>query len=584
MEYRFLLRVLFITVAFLFSSAAFSATEQTNKTLISNQVDSGKLDFNNGHYEDALAKWDVALDQFRLSNNKEGQAMMLQYKAEAYLAIGQYYKATSNLESALRLAESSGDEQLAAKITGSLGTAFMLSNRTDEARDLLEKAVDGERANGRFGSAAIAGNNLGNLLASQGQFDAAINVYNLAISDAKEAGNTNLMIKGSTNIARALVESGRDKEALISLKSTTNPVKSLSPSHEKAYIQISIGRLYSRLNESSNSSNTELEQLASQALKDAASTAEKISDSRAMSYSYGYLGELEEKAGRTDDAMASTRKALQHLRTTPSPEIRYRWQWQEGRLLNTKGETNLAISAYKRAVDDLQTIRPVLSTGNMGRTGDFRKESGQFDLADLLLKKTDNTTNAQMLETELRDARNVVEMLKGAELENYFLDNCVAELKAKTTGIDQLGERTAAIYPIVLPDRLEILLSLPDGIKRYTVKVSAKELNDEINRFRARLEKRTTHQYKRHAKNIYSWLIEPMEKDLQAQKIDTLVFIPDDGLRTIPLAALYDGKDFLIARYSIATTPGLTLTDPKPLPRENMKLLVAGPSHYLAKI
>ena len=570
MEHRLLLKVLCISIGLFFSATAYSSIDE--------QIDTGRQDFNNGHYEDALAKWDTALKSYRQGNDKSGQARMLQYKAEAYLAIGQNYKATSNLESALRLAEASEDEQLAAQITGSLGTAFMLSNRTDEALDLLEKAANGERANGRPDSAAVAGNNLVNLLASQDQFDPAITAYKQAISDAQQAGNTTLEIKSYTNLTRVLISSGRDEEALNSLKRTAEQANLLTPSHEKAYILISIGQLYTRLNESSQTSVTDLEKLASQALKDAASTAEKISDNRALSYSYGYLGELEEKLGQTEAAMTSTRKALHHLRTTPAPEIRYRWQWQEGRLLNAEGKTDLAISAYKRAVDDLQTIRPVLSAGNMGRSSDFRKESGQLylQLADLLLTKASTTTDAKAIESELRDARNIVEKLKGAELENYFLDNCVAELKAKTTGIDQLGENTAAIYPIVLPDRLEILLSLPNGIKQYTVKVSAKELNDEINQFRALLEKRTTHQYKRQAKNIYEWLIEPIEKDLQAQKIDTLVFIPDDGLRTIPLAALYDGKDFLIARYSIATTPGLTLTDPRPLPRENMKLLVAG--------
>jgi len=214
----------------------------------------------------------------------------------------------------------------------------------------------------------------------------------------------------------------------------------------------------------------------------------------------------------------------------------------------------------------------------MGRSREFSQESGKLsvDRASLMLKKSDSTTNPETIEAELREARNAVEMLKGAELENYFMDNCVAALKEKTTGIDQLGKHTAAIYPIVLPDRLEILLSLPQGMKRYTVQVTAETLNAEINRFRARLEKRTTHQYKRHAMKIYNWLIKPMEKDLQSQNIDTLVFIPDEGLRTIPLAALYDGKNFLISQYSIATTPGLTLTDPQPLPRENMKMLIAG--------
>ena len=298
----------------------------------------------------------------------------------------------------------------------------------------------------------------------------------------------------------------------------------------------------------------------------------------AMSYAYGYLGALYEQEGRTEDAMGYTVKALRKLAGTQAPEIRYRWEWQEARLLRAEGKTDEAINAYQRAVSDLQTIRPELVAGYMGRRGDFREETGQLylDLADLLLKRAATHAGTPAAEADLREVRSTVELLKGAELADYFQDDCVAALKAKTTGIDSLGEHTAAIYPIILPDRLEILVSLPDGMKRYSVPVSAQELNEEVNSFRALLEKRTTNQYRRGGMKLYAWLIQPLEKDLEAQKIDTLVFIPDGALRTIPLAALYDGKDFLIARYAVATIPGLTLTDPRPLPREHIELLAAG--------
>ncbi len=59
-------------------------------------------------------------------------------------------------------------------------------------------------------------------------------------------------------------------------------------------------------------------------------------------------------------------------------------------------------------------------------------------------------------------------------------------------------------------------------------------------------------------------------------KIDTLVFVPDGSLRTIPMAALHDGKQFLIAKYALATTPGLTLTDPRALKRGTIKALSMG--------
>ena len=578
MEYRFLSKVLCLTVSFFFTVSVWAATGQSSSIPVAEQVDAGVRYFNDGQFEEALGAWNDALAEYRLTNDMSGQARVLQYKAEAYLSIGQYYKATSNLKSALVLAEAAGNEQLAAQVAGSLGTAYLLSNRTDEAKVLLENSVAEERAGGRQGSAAVAGNNLGNLLASQGEFDAAIPVYEQATSDARAAGNNELAAQVSVNIARALTENNRQQEALTQLERVSKQAKSLPPSHQKAYVLISIGRLYSRLAGSSGSTTAELEKRADQVLNEAASVASSIDDDRAMSYAYGYLGTLYEGAGRTEDAMQYTRKALHQLQETPAPEIRYRWQWQEGRLLRAEGDIDAAIGAYQRAVGDLQTIRPVLAAGQMGRHGEFREEAGRLylDLADLLLQRAATSADSSAAEADLREVRNTVEMLKGAELEDYFQDDCVAALKAKTTGIDQLGESTAAIYPIVLPDRLEILVSLPAGMKRYTVPVGAKELNEGVNLFRALLEKRTTNQYQRTAQQIYSWLIQPLEKDLQAQKIDTLVFIPDGTLRTIPIAALYDGSDFLVTRYAVATSPGLTLTDPKPLPRENVQLLVAG--------
>ena len=58
--------------------------------------------------------------------------------------------------------------------------------------------------------------------------------------------------------------------------------------------------------------------------------------------------------------------------------------------------------------------------------------------------------------------------------------------------------------------------------------------------------------------------------------VATLVFVPDGALRTIPMAALHDGKQFLVAKYAVAITPSLNLTDPRPIKREDMKLLAVG--------
>jgi CHAT domain-containing protein len=152
----------------------------------------------------------------------------------------------------------------------------------------------------------------------------------------------------------------------------------------------------------------------------------------------------------------------------------------------------------------------------------------------------------------------------------------VDALQARITKLDQLAAGTAVVYPIIFTDRLELLVSLPNGLKRLSIPVSSATLTQEVLAFRKTVEKRTTREYLPHAQQLYAWLIRPLEPDLANSRIDTLVFIPDGPLRTVPMAALHDGGRFLIEKFAVATTPGLNLTDPKPIDRDKVRLLSSG--------
>src|SRR5439155_23766709 len=119
-------------------------------------------------------------------------------------------------------------------------------------------------------------------------------------------------------------------------------------------------------------------------------------------------------------------------------------------------------------------------------------------------------------------------------------------------------------------------VGLPTGLKRFSVQVGAAALTREVRELRHKLEKRTTREYLSHAQRLYEWLMRPLEADLAALRIDTLVFVPDGPLRTIPMAALHDGRQFLVEKYALAVTPGLNLTDPRPVNRRDMKVLAVG--------
>ena len=66
----------------------------------------------------------------------------------------------------------------------------------------------------------------------------------------------------------------------------------------------------------------------------------------------------------------------------------------------------------------------------------------------------------------LLEARDSAELLKSAELEDYFQDECVNLLKSKITKVETVSETAAVVYIIPLPDRTEMLVSLPSGLHR----------------------------------------------------------------------------------------------------------------------
>lgn len=72
--------------------------------------------------------------------------------------------------------------------------------------------------------------------------------------------------------------------------------------------------------------------------------------------------------------------------------------------------------------------------------------------------------------------------------------------------------------------------------------------------------KRGTTTYLAAAQQLYKWAIAPLEKDLQNLGIQTLLLSVDPGLRSLPFAALHDGKGFLIEKYSFSLIPSFSLT------------------------
>ena len=67
-----------------------------------------------------------------------------------------------------------------------------------------------------------------------------------------------------------------------------------------------------------------------------------------------------------------------------------------------------------------------------------------------------------------------------------------------------------------------------------------------------------------------------MQKDLEQQEMETLVFVLDDFLKNMPMAVLHDGKQYLIEKYNLAVSPSLKLFEPLPVSDVPLKAVIAG--------
>jgi CHAT domain-containing protein len=530
-----------------------------------------------GNFEQSLIEWNKALHRYQKDGDLAGQIHTLQRRGESYLAIGHYPKALADFDLARVLAMQFGSRSLLASATVSLAAAYSLAGDPQQAEKQLIAAIENAEKSNEQDIAATARNNLANLLTTQQRYTEALVLYRQVLDQANAAGDNALASTAAINTARAHLDDDDLSRAQQTLGLALTMTRTLSPSHDKAYALISIGQLHARL--ANNGTNAAVNRRqAYETFIEATNTAQATGDKRALSYALGYTGEIYESLGKNHDALQLTQRALHQAQLLNAPELLYRWEWQTGRLLDAENDMSAAISAYQRAVYALQPIRHELTMHAVSGGSSFRNEMGALflELAYLQLEYATSLTDPEEREHHLLGARETIEALKSAELEDYYQDDCVVALQKKTKGIDRLDNRVAAIYPIVFQDRLAILLSLPNGIKLFTTNVGARELSSTVIKFRQLLEKRTTHQYRLYAKKIHDWIIRPLEADLRTQHIETLVFVPDGVLRTIPLAALSDGHTFLIEKYAVATVPGLTLIDPRPIKSNQINVLVNG--------
>ncbi len=192
--------------------------------------------------------------------------------------------------------------------------------------------------------------------------------------------------------------------------------------------------------------------------------------------------------------------------------------------------------------------------------------------------------------SSLTDTRNLLRRIenttgvKPAVIYALFVPDTITPVPPSTPGLDE-GSAQLLLSRSLTPsprDRLELILLTAQGKPiRKSVNATRAQITSMARQFRSSVTNvRNSRSYLVPARRMYQLLVAPLEEDLKQLGISNLVYIADTGLRALPLAALHDGKGFIIERYSVGLMPSLSLTDTRYTDIRNARVLAMGASKF----
>jgi len=555
-------------------------------------------DFNKiGQYNKSAKIIDNILSISKVKKSIQLYVSSLIYLTKTLCSLGYHKNALTKFEKAIPFIQKSKNTYLKAIFYNCLSDLYLSLRKIDKAKDCINTALKQSRSLNIPVILAHVLNNYGNILTVEKRFNGAIKQYNKCLSIINDVPDTKLLKSiVLLNLVFVLHKKAVYNDILPALEKTLIQVQQLEDCSDKAAIFIALSIKIREIQNMNDSPRHDLTITAIQLLENALWIGEDLKDIRIISQASGYLGKIYEDEGDFVQAFEYTRKAIFVVQQGKFNEILYLWQWQLGRLFKKTGDHNNSYLSYENAINTLNPIRQQLFFGIRGYENLFETKVRPIYLgmADIFFDQAENENNIDVRNNKLKQARDTMESLKQAEIQDYFDDECLISFPKNANILDKTPSNTAVIYPIPFLNHLTILISLPDGIKKFNIPVSSKKLDEKVREFRYQLEdwdevndwKETWYgrlnegiessEIVETARQIYDWIIDPIEPELTDHNIDTILMVPDGSLRLIPFSALYDGTFFLIEKYAFVTIPAINLTDTLCIKKQENKALLGG--------
>jgi CHAT domain-containing protein len=471
------------------------------------------------HYETALA-------QYRELGQRLGEAQSLQALGTVAQRRDDLETALGYQQSALTLYDAEADQAGIQAVLTSIGGIYHLQQQYREAIAVYEQALAISLQRNQLADEATLWQNLGLSHTRLGEGEAAVEAFHQAATLYEVLEYRGLQGESLSNMAQLLAQQGQTelaialyKDAIAVLETVRQDLRVLPLALQQTFPQTFAGT-YRAL----------ADLLLSQ---DRVFEAQQVLELLRVQEIDDYLHDVAGPAEPLGASVLPSEAGLVDL---------YNQTVSQGREL-----AQLRQIPRRDRTDAQQQRISTLVTAQQSQRASFNEFIASADV-QALVQSLNTTSQGQNL--DLRD------------------------LSALQDNLRQL-DQAVLLYPLILEDRLELVLVTADAPPvHYTVPVTARELEQTIARLGVALTS-PTGDVETPARQLYDWLIRPLESALDQADAETVLYAPDGQLRYVPLAALHDGGQWLVERYRITNLTAVSLTDFDAPPATDHSLLAA---------
>jgi CHAT domain-containing protein/Tfp pilus assembly protein PilF len=545
------------------------AQEIGDRPATGNTLDNiGGILYSQGKYPQALKAYQEALTIRQQIGDKSGRGNSLNNLGGVYFNLGQYPEALKYLQQALTIRQEIGDRAGEGKNLDAIGNIYEQLKQYDRALEYYHQALTIAQ---QISDKAAEGNtleNLGSIYANLGEYSQAEKLLNQSLSIRQEVGDKAGEGRTLNSIASLKFKLKQYPQSLENLQKGLTILQEVGDKSGESITLSNIGYVLEQQNQPTLAivfykQAVNITESIRQDLK-VLSTEQQQSFTNTITDTYRNLANLLLKQDRILEAqqildLLKVQELNDYLRNVRGNE-------QTAQGIDLLSQEKQITEKFNQAIKLGKELVQLRNISENQRTPQQQQRIAELEKIQQQIRANFNEFIRSPEIVSLSQELN-----RTSKSQNLDLPN----LNRLQRTLQQLPQSTVILYPLVLEDRIELVLvtAYSPPIRR-SISVKREQLNQEIVKFRRALQNPELDP-KESANQFYKWLIKPIENQLIQAETKTILYAPDGQLRYIPLAALFDGKQWLVQRFQINNITAATLSNFNAIPKPNPRILAA---------